>query len=58
MLELYFLTKGLPVPNYAFPEDINISQNFSETCDDVLVSGKATIYHQLVEASGIDNLGE
>nr|CAI5835319.1 unnamed protein product [Callosobruchus analis] len=33
-------------------------ENFCESCDDIIVAGKGSIYTQLVEASGIDKLAQ
>lgn len=50
--------KNTPIPNYTFPEELTVLENFNELTDDVFVSGKGNLFNQLVDASGIDKLGK
>ncbi|CAH1962667.1 unnamed protein product [Acanthoscelides obtectus] len=40
------------------PEEYMTRDNFCESCDDIIVTGKGSTHHQLVEASGIDKLAQ
>lgn len=59
VLELYQLAREVELNqlNLDPAEDIIYSKNMCEITEEALVSGKSTNYHQLVEASGIDKLG-
>ncbi|KAH1016710.1 hypothetical protein HUJ04_007887 [Dendroctonus ponderosae] len=58
LLELYQLTTEAELANLNIdpPDDMIFSKNVCEITDEILVSGKATNFQQLVEASGIDKL--
>lgn len=58
LLEIYYLLKRQPIPNYIIPEEFISLVNFIEVTDEIFVSGKANLFSQLVDASGIDKLGE
>ncbi|XP_076250134.1 uncharacterized protein LOC143189981 [Rhynchophorus ferrugineus] len=61
ILELYQLAREFE-PGYLYTvepaEDIITMRNIAEITDEILVSGKATNYQQLVDSSGIDKLAQ
>ncbi|CAG9824621.1 unnamed protein product [Phaedon cochleariae] len=58
LLEFFYLAKKIYNPAYIQPEELIVLENFCETVDDILVSGKGNIHSQLVDASGIDKLAQ
>lgn len=57
IVELFYLVRNIPVPNFTFPEESVVLDNFTEITDEVFVHGKGGLFSQLVDASGIDKLG-
>ncbi|XP_056644752.1 uncharacterized protein LOC130450401 [Diorhabda sublineata] len=59
LVELLCIIKKEQLPNYYnAPEDITFNETLLETNDDIFVIGKNNTYAQLVDASGIDRLGQ
>ncbi|KAJ8923305.1 hypothetical protein NQ315_001863 [Exocentrus adspersus] len=59
VLDLYFLVKDGVVADRFAPSDEFIGhRNFYETCQELISPGKPGNYSQLVNASGIDKLGQ
>lgn len=58
LLEMYYLLKRQPIPNYIVAEEFISIVNFVEVTDEIFVSGKGNLFSQLVDASGIDKLGD
>lgn len=58
VLELYHLINRTDIPNYIFPDEIIVLNNFHEITEEAFVTGKGSLFSQLVETSGIDKLGK
>lgn len=56
ILELFDIAKSSKF-SLVQPDELLLMDNFCETGDDILVSGKGNVQSQLVDASGIDKLG-